>query len=186
MLNYFSISFFLINLIVGGEIMRFSTERLIIRDIRESDLEHLLEMNNNPAVMRYIATGGFNPTSAKEELKAIQRQLKYYKKHEHTGLWMIDTTFDTIGWISIKYNEDLKGYELGYRLKERYWSNGYATEACEGLIEYISRFNINSLYAVALNTNYASTRVMEKIGMKMDHRGHLLNDNVLVYKLGDR
>lgn len=165
--------------------MRFNTDRLRVRDIRQDDLEHLLEMNNNPAVMRYISTQGFNPTSAEEELQSIQRQLKYYKKYEHTGLWMIDTTFDTIGWLSIKYNDDLKGYELGYRLKERYWSKGYATEACMGLIDHVSNFGIQVIYAVAVDNNYASTRVMEKIGMRFDHRGHLYNENVLVYRLGE-
>ncbi len=162
--------------------MIFHTERLRVREINKTDIGHLLEMNNNPNVMAYISTSGFNPSSAEAELKSVIKQQKYYKKHAGFGLWMIDTPLDTVGWISYKYNGDLDGFELGYRLKESYWSKGYMTEACMGLIDYLRKYDVRTFYAVALKENTGSTHVMNKIGMTYYKKDHLYNENVVIYK----
>lgn len=57
--------------------------------------------------------------------------------------------------------------EIGYRMLRRFWGNGYATEAAEALADLaLSDPKTTRLVAVALVANQASTRVMEKIGMK--------------------
>lgn len=161
--------------------MIFHTERLVIRQIAEDDLAHLLEMNNNPNVMKFISTSGFNPSSASEELKSIKKQQLYYKKHQNYGLWMIDAPYDTVGWISLKYNGDLNGFELGYRLKEKAWGKGYATEACLGLIKYAAFFGVKTIYAVAVKENTASIHVMKKIGMTFKRTDYCYDEIVEVY-----
>ncbi|MBI9012145.1 MAG: GNAT family N-acetyltransferase [Clostridiales bacterium] len=162
--------------------MKYKTERLIIREIKEGDVSHLIEMDNNPNVMKYITTSGFNPTSAEIELTSIHNQKKYYKKFQGFGLWMIQTTADTIGWISLKYNSDLESYELGYRLKESEWNKGYATEACKGLLEYIRKLDISQIQAVAVPANRGSIAVMKKIGMIYTKNSNIYNEDVVVYR----
>ena len=162
--------------------VKYKTERLIIREIREDDMSHLIEMNNNPNVMKYISTSGFNPSSAESELDSIHRQKKYYKKFQGFGLWMIQTIDDTVGWISLKYNSDLGSYELGYRLKEKDWSKGYATEACMGLLKYIDKLDVSEVQAVAVLDNESSIGVMKKIGMSYYKDSHIYNEDVVVYK----
>ena len=162
--------------------VKYKTERLIIREIKEEDVSHLIEMNNNPNVMKYITTSGFNPTSAEIELTSVYNQKKYYKKFQGFGLWMIQTTHDTVGWISLKYNSDLGSYELGYRLKEKDWYKGYATEACKGLLEYIGKLDISQIQSVAIQANRNSIAVMKKIGMIYYKNSYIYNEDVVVYR----
>ena len=162
--------------------VKYRTKRLIVRDIKDEDIVHLIEMNNNPKVMKYISSSGFNPTSAEEEKKSIIKQKKYYKKHQGFGLWMIQDVHDTVGWISLKYNSDLKAYELGYRLKEKEWHKGYATEACIGLFDYIKKLDVKEVQAVVMPDNNASIGVMKKIGMTYFKKTSIYNEDVIVYK----
>jgi len=162
--------------------VKYRTKRLVVRKILKSDVTHLLEMNNNPKVMKYIATAGFNPTSATIEMASIVKQKKYYKKHADFGMWMIQFGSKTIGWISLKYNSDLKNYELGYRLKESAWGNGYITEACFGLIEYVRKIRVKEFKAIAMNGNKSSVNIMKKIGMTYSDTAKMYNEDVVVYK----
>jgi len=163
--------------------MIYTTERLIARKINKDDVGHLLEMNNNPKVMKYISSKDFNPVSAQEEMSSINRQIAYYKKYQSFGLWMIETPSDSIGWISLKYNNDLQGYEVGYRLKETYWGSGYCTEAVKGAIHYAKKVGVKKVYAVAMVDNMASISVMKKVGMTFEEDGHLYNEKVKIYAI---
>lgn len=57
-------------------------------------------------------------------------------------------------------------YGLYYHLGQRYWGQGYATEAAKAVLK--ATFNLPEIMRVsadALTTNPASARVLEKIGM---------------------
>lgn len=160
--------------------MIFHTKRLVVRQIRDHDVPHLLEMNNDPDVMKYI-TPDFNPTSAYEEMAFIQGEKLYYKKHQEFGLWMVEHTDDTVGWISLKYNGDLKGFEIGYRFKKNAWHQGYATEIGLGVLEYAAFFNIGNIYGVVDERNKASIHVLEKLGMTFVKSKLILERHVHIY-----
>lgn len=163
--------------------MIIKTNRLTIRNICTDDLEHLLEMNNNYNVMKDISTLEFYPSSAERELKGIKKQQSYYKDNTGFGLWMIDNEFDTIGWISLKLNPEIKEYELGYRLKEKYWRKGYTTEAGLKILEYAQTKGIKKVNAVALERNIGSTSLMKKIGMTFSRYDFLYGEHVVVYDI---
>lgn len=163
--------------------MIFKTNRLTIRKIKTDDLEHLLEMNNNYNVMKDISTLEFYPSSAKRELESINKQQTYYKENLGFGLWMIDNEVDTIGWISLKLNPEIKEYEIGYRIKEKYWRKGYTTEAGLKILEYAKSKGIKKVSAVALERNVGSTAVMKKIGMTFSHYDFLYGEHVVVYNI---
>jgi RimJ/RimL family protein N-acetyltransferase len=57
--------------------------------------------------------------------------------------------------------------ELGYRLRPDAWGHGFATEGAAALLaDALSRPDVTRVYAHALDSNAASLRVMEKIGMR--------------------
>ena len=57
--------------------------------------------------------------------------------------------------------------ELGYRLRHAVWGRGFATEASHALVRLaFSDSRVTAVVATALVPNGASTRVMEKVGMK--------------------
>lgn len=161
--------------------MMLWTERLLIRDICNSDIAYLLELNNDYEVMRYISSN-FNFTSASQENHGIKRQLAYYKENPGFGLWMIDLNDHAIGWVSLKYNPNLSAYELGYRLMSKYWRRGYASEACKKILAYAKSLNIDVIYAVAMKENNPSIGLMKKINMVYDREDFLYNEDVVVYR----
>lgn len=157
------------------------TKRLTVRPINEEDLIYLLEMNNDYDTMQFISSQ-FQLTSANQECQSIKKQIAYYKENPGFGLWMLDTDEDTIGWVSLKYNEHVKGYEIGYRLRKAFWNKGYATEAVAGVLDYAKEKELECVYAVAMKTNVASLKVMQKVGMTFDREDYLYNEYVYVYK----
>ncbi len=59
--------------------------------------------------------------------------------------------------------------ELGFLLDERYWGNGYATEAAAVVLLFgFEGLKLNRIYARHLVSNAASARVLTKVGMKRE------------------
>ena len=57
--------------------------------------------------------------------------------------------------------------EVGYTLARAWWGKGYATEAAGALLTAgFDDFGLDEIVAVADPANAASTRVLEKIGMR--------------------
>ena len=58
---------------------------------------------------------------------------------------------------------------VGYLLGKQYWGNGYATEALRAVIAYLfEQTTVNRIDTFAWAENIASTRVMEKAGMRFE------------------
>jgi [ribosomal protein S5]-alanine N-acetyltransferase len=78
-----------------------------------------------------------------------------------------------IGNCGIRMNtSDAREADLGYELDPRYWRYGYATEAARALLAFGFREGrLHRIWAWCIAENIASTRVLEKIGMRQE--GHL-------------
>jgi RimJ/RimL family protein N-acetyltransferase len=72
-----------------------------------------------------------------------------------------------IGMIGIRPAEHK--LEMGYVLARSYWGNGYMTEAVKALIDWaLAQEDIYRVWAVCDVDNIASSRVMERAGMKRE------------------
>ena len=55
---------------------------------------------------------------------------------------------------------------MGDTFRKNTWGHGYATEAMQGLIDYIKKFRtMRGIEGCVLNENPESQRVLEKLGM---------------------
>ena len=78
-------------------------------------------------------------------------------------------TEDLMGAISLMINKVHKKAELGYWVGVPYWNKGYCTEASQAIVELgFKELNLNRIYALSMECNNGSWRVMEKIGMKYE------------------
>ncbi|GAA2105608.1 GNAT family N-acetyltransferase [Microlunatus panaciterrae] len=145
------------------------TERLLLRRFTPDDVDHLVRLDSDPAVMRYI-TGGA-PTSRQEIAEEhIPAYLRYYREYAGYGFWAVveRRTGEFIGWFHLRPGpaQPPDAPELGYRFVRASWGQGFATEGSLALIRKAflelgaSRVNANTM---VMNT--ASRRVMEKAGL---------------------
>lgn len=159
------------------------TERLILRQFTEEDVDNLFQLNSDPEVTRLTPDTGQLPNRTEIQTKTLPQYLAYYKLYDGYGCWAAveKSTQAFIGWFYLRpaihadyYNSaiaDRDDIELGYRLLQTAWGKGYATEGAKALIlKGFSELGMYRVFTVALAVNTASIRVMEKIGLKREKR----------------
>lgn len=143
------------------------TPRLILRPFCFEDIEPAYQMNLDAAVSQYTGDGGV-VSMAETERRIVEDVMGDYKKYGFGRLaieWKENQTF--IGFAGLKYLEDLKEVDLGYRLHSEYWGKGIGTEAALASIEFgFLKLNLKRIIAMILPANLKSERVLDKLGMK--------------------
>src|SRR5215217_4417535 len=147
------------------------TDRLILRRFTADDVDNLVALDGDPAVMRYI-TGG--PATPRETLEHdhLPYYLEYYERYVGYGFWAAieKTAGDFLGWFHFRPYEGAPEDEpeLGYRLRRSAWGIGYATEGSRALIHKgFTELGVQRVVAFTYGEHTASRRVMEKAGMKL-------------------
>lgn len=90
-------------------------------------------------------------------------------------------TDELMGAISLMINKIHKKAELGYWIGVPYWNKGYCTEASRAIVELgFKELNLNRIYALAMESNAGSWRVMEKVGMRYEgtRREDVIKDGI--------
>lgn len=145
----------------------FSSPRLFFREWTTTDANLLFELNQNPKVLEY--TGDVPFLSLKEAEKFIQNYTDYQKNG--IGRWLVFQKIDAqfLGWCGLKKHKNF--VDLGFRLKEEFWNNGFATEAAKATIEYGFRhLDLTEIIGRTMEANHASQKVLQKIGMHYSHK----------------
>jgi len=147
------------------------TERMILRRFTADDVDLLVELDSDPAVMRFI-TGG--PATPREEIEQeyIPAYLEYYERYTGYGFWVAieKATGNFLGWFHFRPAPEspLDEPELGYRLRQTAWGKGYGTEGSRALIDKGFReLGVRRVVASTMTVNTGSRRVMEKCGMTL-------------------
>jgi len=151
--------------------IRIETERLILREFIDSDVDGLFELDSNPIVHKYL---GNNPVKNKDEsYKYIQDCKLKYKAHGMCRLAVIEKkTGNFIGWSGLRFiddyvfNKHTNFYDVGYRLIPKYWGKGYATESGIASVNYgFKTLNLDTIYGITEIGNEASHKALLKIGL---------------------
>ena len=99
-----------------------------------------------------------------------------YSTNRGTGLWAVvrKSTGDVIGYCGLTNFPDIDGQpeiEIGFRLKNQHWGNGYATEAAIVVRDLaFNQFGITRLVGMVDPRNAASIRVVDKLRMKFEKK----------------
>ena len=152
------------------------TERLVLRRFTEHDVDALVELDSDPAVMRYI--NGGRPTPRCEiETDVLPTFLAYYERFAGYGFWAAveKSTGRFVGWFHFRPAKAAQPdeVELGYRLRRSAWGKGYATEGSRALIRKgFEELGVQRVVASTMVVNVASRRVMEKAGLRFVRTFH--------------
>ncbi|MEP7342233.1 MAG: GNAT family N-acetyltransferase [Acidobacteriota bacterium] len=144
------------------------TERLLLREITEEDLNDLLEIWGDPEAMRL-----FPQTLNRDEMKAwIERNNNRYKQFGH-GIWAVVRKSDglLVGDCGLVMQEvdGVDELEVGYHFKRSHWGNGYATEAARSCMEYaFNQLGRRRVISMIRPENLPSRRVAERNGLQIE------------------
>jgi RimJ/RimL family protein N-acetyltransferase len=129
-------------------------------------------MDSNPNVHRFV---GNAPVKSLEDSERVIRILRQQYNDFGIGRWAMleKATGDFIGWIGFKYmtetvNKHKNYHDFGYRLREEFWNQGYATEGAKGCLKYGTEgLKLKQIFAATHVDNVASRRVLEKCGFSL-------------------
>jgi RimJ/RimL family protein N-acetyltransferase len=157
------------------------TDRLILRELKSSDAEAFFAMDHNPKVHQYLWNKPVQKIEETIEVITFVRQ-QYVDNGIGRFAIILKQTNEFIGWAGLKYNTEevnhkINFYDIGYRLDEKFWGKGYASEASFAWLKYaFETMNIKTIEAAAHAENVASNRILQKMGMQMTE--HYLEDEV--------
>jgi ribosomal-protein-alanine N-acetyltransferase len=150
------------------------TERLILRELRLSDLNGMFELDSNPEVHKYLGNKPVKTVDA--SVKILESVINQYHERGIGRFAAIEKpSGEFIGWSGIKFNTGDKEtlgdkrdfYDIGYRFIPRYWGKGYATESSKATLDFgFKKLNIKTMCGAAEIGNIASNKVLQKIGLK--------------------
>jgi RimJ/RimL family protein N-acetyltransferase len=152
--------------------LQLETPRLLLRPFELSDAQSLFEMDKNPNVHTYLWQKPI--LDIKEVYSYIEMVQKQYVENK-IGRFstILKETGELIGWTGIKFvndhveNGNTNFYDYGYRLNEKFWNKGYASEATKVWLDYgFNQMKINEINAYTHALNGASNKVLEKNGMQ--------------------
>ena len=146
--------------------MILETERLMLREMTQSDFDDLAEMLCDPEVM-YAYERDF---SEEDVGQWLDNQLSRYKKYGF-GMWsvILKQSGNMIGQagITMQPYKDGELHEIGYLFKKAFWHNGYATEAARALKNYaFQTLKLDEIFSTIRTNNYPSIAVAKRNGME--------------------
>ena len=147
------------------------TDRLILRNWKESDAEALYEHAKDPAVG---PMAGWPPHESVEHSREIIRTV--FAAPETYAVILKDTG-EPIGCAGIMPGEGMNkrafgSYEaeIGYWIGRHHWGNGYAPEAVSMLLRRcFTQLGMSAVWCAYYDGNQKSRRVMDKCGFGYHH-----------------
>jgi len=150
--------------------MELITNRLRIREFKESDYDFYVDIETNSLCLQYesdtVPTNEVLYKKFKETLDDINKEPRI----KYRLIVSLLNTDETIGIIIIwLIDKDIREWEIGYEFHPDYWGNGYAPEAIKALIKFsLSNLNAHRIQAICNDENVNSEKVMIKSGMKKE------------------
>lgn len=144
------------------------TDRLLLRPLKETDLETVHLYASNLEITRYMMN--LPNTTIAESQQFIDDAVNEWGKAE-PEFYEFAVVLDDfqIGGACLYLTKDRKQGELGWILNPDYHGKGYASEAANAMIELAKKLGLEQVFAHCDSRNKASERVMQRIGMTLEY-----------------
>ncbi|MDQ6820654.1 MAG: GNAT family N-acetyltransferase [Actinomycetota bacterium] len=143
------------------------TDRLLLRQWRESDCEQFATMNSDPVVMEHFP-GLMDEQDSERWAQEIRAQIA----QRGWGLWAVELHAGPpfAGFVGLNVPRFMPdAVEVGWRLITEVWGHGYATEAAGAAVRYgFEELHLQEIISFTTPANLRSRRVMERLGMTHD------------------
>ena len=151
--------------------VRLQTERLLLREHALSDVDDVFAYASSSEVTQFTNWDSHPDQHATRD--ELQKWISTAAMHPRRMLMLaIVATHDSnqvIGELSLeRQSSKVASAEIGFALHPQWWSKGYSTEAAQALVDFaFDRLHLARVAATVDPENFASVRVLEKLGMQM-------------------
>jgi RimJ/RimL family protein N-acetyltransferase len=146
------------------------TERLLLRPLRDSDLDAFAVMHADPRVVLYL-----HAPLTRAESETVFERIRANTLREGLGPFAVElpASEEFIGLVGLarpRFDMPLMPcVEIAWRIASPHWGRGYATEAARAALDFGFRHHqLDEILAWTSRDNRASQRVMEKLEMRRD------------------
>ena len=176
-----------------ADVIKLETNRLKMRQWKDSDRPFFAALNADPVVMEY-----FPAVLEASESNAMAKTIQQLISRRGWGFWAVEEKKSRafIGVVGLHVPIAELPFspcvEIGWRLAREFWGKGYATEAAAAALHVAFRqLDLREVFAFTPIDNARSRAVMERLHMEntqrnFDHpaisEGHRLCEHVL-YRL---
>ncbi|MFL5341146.1 MAG: GNAT family N-acetyltransferase [Gemmataceae bacterium] len=147
------------------------TTRLIVRPIVQDDVDSIFAYACNPAVTRFTLWDRHRDRNDSLEFVRDYAFLRYVEKQpDPLAICQKEEPGRVLGTVGCFWNARAnRTMEMGYALAEEHWGRGFVVEAAGALLDHVfAAYEVERVQARCMVENAASTRVMQKLGMKFE------------------
>lgn len=143
--------------------MKLETDRLILKEIDESNVDDILKIRSNEVINKYVLRN-----SPKTNYDALEFILTIKKNTENNKTVYLGISYkdqpNLIGTICLwNFSEDRKVAEVGYELLPDYHRKGIMSEALEAVLNYgFNELNLQEIVAITNKFNENSKGLLLK------------------------
>ncbi len=156
------------------------TQRLVLREVVETDDEFMLDLLNQPSFIKYI--GDRNVRNLEQSRDFIKtRYTKSYQDNGY-GLYLVELKRDntSIGVCGFVKRDTLPDPDIGFAFLPQFEGKGYAFESAEAIMKYgQENLGFQRILAITTQDNIRSGKLLEKIGFNFGNLIEMPNSDVL-------
>ncbi len=146
-----------------------TTERLVLREVEESDADAMFEMFQHPDVVAYWSEWtDMSSADTRARIAAMiaerkaNNQIRWGITLRENGLYLGSAGF----W---RWQKAHRRGEIGYELGRNHWGNGYMKEALAPILAFgFESMNLHSVEANLDPNNARSARLLEGLGFRRE------------------
>lgn len=142
------------------------TKRCIVRELELGDIDALFELYSDPKMTEYME----NLFPYKKEIEYQKAYIENMYRFYGYGMWLVfeKASGKLIGRAGVEHREELGGeLELGYAIGTDFWHQGYATEVCRAILDYVKEeLYFEEVSCLIESGNKVSVNFAKKLGFQ--------------------
>ncbi len=144
------------------------TERLNLRQAKESDWQEIFFLRSNKQVNEFIHRPENRQTKTKEDAIDFIKKINKGIENKDWNYWGISLKEhpQIIGTITLwNFSEDKKTAEIGYDMNPTFQRNGFMNEAMKHILDFgFNQLALDKIEAFTHKENLSSKKLLEKNG----------------------
>jgi RimJ/RimL family protein N-acetyltransferase len=147
-----------------------TTPRLLLREFQEDDWRATHPYESDPEVVRYLSYGVRTPEESRDRVLQSMALARETLRHVYDLAVVRREDHRLIGRCGLRITDPgLREATLWYVLDRSLWGRGYIPEAAQAVVDFgFGTLGLRRLWADCDPRNPASSRVMEKLGMRRE------------------